>query len=120
MAIALSTINALYQTLQDFVAWLRSPLHATIERPAIAPAGTGSRSPHALPQPQGWPLLVRGKVTPSTTALHKPGAGWPFMAQGRPLRVVQARGRVVICGRMADVCAELDRLAALEAQAALH
>ena len=44
---------------------------------------------------------------------------------GRPLRVVRvqdghcvgraAAGRVVISGRMADVCAELERLAALEA-----
>lgn len=43
----------------------------------------------------------------------------------RPLRVVRVQdsqytgrastGRVVISGRMADVCAELDRLAALEA-----
>jgi hypothetical protein len=42
----------------------------------------------------------------------------------RPLRVVRTvdaqqpdrrAGRVVISGRMADVCAELDRLAALEA-----
>ncbi len=43
----------------------------------------------------------------------------------RPLRVVRmvdscasrGNGRVVISGRMADVCAELDRLAALEAHA---
>jgi hypothetical protein len=44
----------------------------------------------------------------------------------RPLRVVrvvdgsalsQHAGRMVISGRMADVCAELDRLAALEARA---
>jgi hypothetical protein len=33
----------------------------------------------------------------------------------RPLRVVRASGRLVISGRMADVCAELDRLAAMEA-----
>ncbi|MBC5764632.1 hypothetical protein [Ramlibacter albus] len=33
----------------------------------------------------------------------------------RPLRVVHsAPGRMVISGRLADVCAELDRLAALE------
>ncbi|AMM26201.1 hypothetical protein [Variovorax sp. PAMC 28711] len=47
----------------------------------------------------------------------------------RPLRVVRvvdpqragrASGRVVISGRMADVCAELDRLAALEAADELH
>jgi hypothetical protein len=45
---------------------------------------------------------------------------------GRPLRVVRVMdaslaaagaGRMVISGRMADVCAELDRLAALEAAA---
>jgi hypothetical protein len=48
----------------------------------------------------------------------------PAPARARPLRVVrtvdaqrpgQTAGRVVISGRMADVCAELDRLAALEA-----
>jgi hypothetical protein len=32
----------------------------------------------------------------------------------RPLRVVRSNSRLVISGRMADVCAELDRLAALE------
>jgi hypothetical protein len=45
-------------------------------------------------------------------------------AQRRPLRVMRvveachapsSAGRMVISGRMADVCAELDRLAALEA-----
>ena len=30
------------------------------------------------------------------------------------LRVVRSSGRMVISGRMADVCAELDRLAAME------
>ncbi|VTU35090.1 hypothetical protein H4CHR_03566 [Variovorax sp. PBS-H4] len=48
-------------------------------------------------------------------------------APARPLRVVRtvdvqhdrpSTGRVVISGRMADVCAELDRLAALEAAGA--
>jgi hypothetical protein len=48
-------------------------------------------------------------------------------APARPLRVVRtvdaqhkgpSTGRVVISGRMADVCAELDRLAALEAASA--
>ena len=48
-------------------------------------------------------------------------------ATARPLRVVRTvdaqpsgrgNGRVVISGRMADVCAELDRLAALEAAGA--
>ena len=51
----------------------------------------------------------------------------PVMASSRPLRVLRVVdrgqtpsgvGRLVISGRMADVCAELDRLAASEA--ALH
>ncbi|MBJ2159110.1 hypothetical protein [Variovorax sp. IB41] len=53
-----------------------------------------------------------GAPAPTTTAT----------APARPLRVVrvidgksQDRSRMVISGRMADVCAELDRLAALEA-----
>jgi hypothetical protein len=33
---------------------------------------------------------------------------------GKPLRVVRSSSRIVISGRMADVCAELDRLAAQE------
>lgn len=53
-----------------------------------------------------------GSATPDATAA----------APARPLRVVrvvdgkgqQRNNRVVISGRMADVCAELDRLAALE------
>jgi hypothetical protein len=34
-----------------------------------------------------------------------------------PLRAPASAGRMVISGRMADVCAELDRLAALETAA---
>ena len=59
----------------------------------------------------------------------RPGAATlPHLsAASRPLRVVrtvdarpgQNTGRVVISGRMADVCAELDRLAALEAADAM-
>ena len=53
-----------------------------------------------------------------------PGHAHAPVAAARPLRVVRMvdaqqpdrrAGRVVISGRMADVCAELDRLAALEA-----
>ena len=41
----------------------------------------------------------------------------PFSKQ-RAVRVVHARERLVISGRMADVCAELERLAALESASA--
>ncbi|MFT3721817.1 hypothetical protein [Pseudorhodoferax sp.] len=53
----------------------------------------------------------------------------PASATVRPLRVLRvlepqqarnAAGRMVISGRMADVCAELDRLAAAEAEAPRH
>ena len=57
-----------------------------------------------------------------------PVAALPSMACQRPLRVVRiaedqrppkhTAGRMVISGRMADVCAELDRLIALENQRA--
>ncbi|MEP6723228.1 MAG: hypothetical protein ABJA77_17435 [Variovorax sp.] len=65
-------------------------------------------------------------VRPACTV--RPAA--PNMAPAaRPLRVVRvldgqragrASGRVVISGRMADVCAELDRLVALEAAGDSH
>jgi len=56
---------------------------------------------------------ARGGAAPAPSGAHA----------ARPLRVVRVvdprcennTGRVVISGRMADVCAELDRLAALEA-----
>ena len=56
-----------------------------------------------------------------------PGQGPVKLPTARPLRVMRvvepsapgaAAGRMVISGRLADVCAELDRLAALEASAA--
>lgn len=67
-------------------------------------------------------------VTVRPACTQRPGAATAADAQdapvARPLRVVRTvdaqqpgrrAGRVVISGRMADVCAELDRLAALEA-----
>lgn len=65
-------------------------------------------------------------VRPACTARsgNAPAATTETSAPARPLRVVRlidghgqqrTNNRVVISGRMADVCAELDRLAALEA-----
>ena len=65
-------------------------------------------------------LLPRKAGVPTMHSL-RPGAaahpGRPSCGSfsRRPLRVVRSSGRIVISGRMADVCAELDRLAALEA-----
>jgi hypothetical protein len=85
----------------------------------------------------GWVLPTRRRVAPRVArsgGLHsQAGRGhvaWaparPHGALARPLRVLRvvdachgpaSAGRMVISGRMADVCAELDRLAALEAAA---
>jgi hypothetical protein len=63
----------------------------------------------------------RGHVAWPSAHAH---AHAPYARRLRVLRVVDAghapstAGRMVISGRMADVCAELDRLAALEGAAA--
>lgn len=63
-------------------------------------------------------------IRPSCAARPSVAAAANMPGAARPLRVVrtvdgqhpgQRTGRMVISGRMADVCAELDRLAALEA-----
>jgi len=65
-------------------------------------------------------VAVRPACTTRTAGTPAPTA--TAIAPARPLRVVRVidgkgrdRSRMVISGRMADVCAELDRLAALEA-----
>ena len=66
-------------------------------------------------------------IRPSCAARPGTSTASRLSAATRPLRVVRTvdaqpsgrgSGRVVISGRMADVCAELDRLAALEAASA--
>jgi hypothetical protein len=71
-------------------------------------------------------VAVRPACTARSTGTAAPAAA--AAAPARPLRVVRVidgkgqqrnASRVVISGRMADVCAELDRLAALEAAEAM-
>ena len=63
---------------------------------------------------------VAANARPTKTSSHLRIAGQVRMQAGRPLRVLRVldagsprhiAGRMVISGRMADVCAELDRLA---------
>lgn len=82
-----------------------------------------------------WQAVGRRSTAPTNTgaSCHRTGlhsaaghghVAWPPARRGsRPLRVLRVvdighasttAGRMVISGRMADVCAELDRLAALE------
>ncbi|WP_294768185.1 hypothetical protein [uncultured Rhodoferax sp.] len=81
-----------------------------------------ARKPAAL-RPSPMPSSCRAPQLIAARALST-GASAEKCMNNKPLRVVrvvesgQARtavGRMVISGRMADVCAELDRLAASEA-----
>lgn len=98
MASAILSLQSLIAPLQLFIDWLTPrPAH----RDSLA--STASRA-------NLQPLRVASVAKP----------------QARPLRVVRVfdgprvpaqAGRMVISGRMADVCAELDRLAAMEVHA---
>ena len=106
MGIAMSAVHGLFTPLHDLLAWFLSPVHH--QHPATSAALPGTTSSC---------VAVRTPVAPKATSCVR-------RAQ-RPLRVVRVMdkdgqrgpsgGRLVISGRMADVCAELDRLAALEA-----
>jgi hypothetical protein len=59
---------------------------------------------------------VRPSGIPAPVVTNGPTHSTRRAASARPLRIVHKEsGRLVISGRMADVCAELERLAALEA-----
>lgn len=107
MGIALSAVHGLFTPLQDLLAWFLSPVqHHRQTSPATAAVA-------AVP----LCAAVRVAAAPKATVCAR--------RVQRPLRVVRVMdkdgprnpsgGRMVISGRMADVCAELDRLAALEA-----
>jgi hypothetical protein len=93
MAIAVLTLQELLAPLHELVGWLL-----------------------ARPRARACQAPARPRPSSACPAVTRPRA--------RPLRVVRVleahpapagAGRMVISGRMADVCAELDRLAALEA-----
>ena len=95
MGITLFTFSGLFAPLRQFATWL-------VSAPAQEP---------------------RQRIVPAPVVR----AALPPRRPRRPLRVVRVvdsghaqagAGRMVISGRMADVCAELDRLAALEARQA--
>lgn len=94
MATAFLPLANLFAALQEFAAWF-APRPAPV--PCIAVRATPPRPvPQAAARMPAKPLRVVRVFEPST-----PRAG---------------AGRMVISGRMADVCAELERLAAQEAR----
>ncbi|MDP2371166.1 hypothetical protein [Rhodoferax sp.] len=114
MNTTLMTTPALMAPLQSLLRWL---LPAATQPQAQQAASGRHRASGSTKAPSPRPTWVAGR------AAMEPGGAAPR----RPLRVVRFLeagqtpaqvGRMVISGRMADVCAELDRLAAREA--ALH
>ena len=99
MATAFIPFVNLFASLQAFVDWL---------------AGGAAPAPA---QPQRDPVRPRQPARVTRRPMSVPQAP-------KPLRVVRVMeggsrntaGRMVISGRLSDVCAELDRLAALEAR----
>ncbi len=98
------------------VAALMAPLHQLL-------GGLSRNRAVRAPARQGQPFASTVPAARAGTVRIVPATG-PRSRQMRPLRVVRvaeplsgpaSAGRMVISGRMADVCAELDRLAALEA-----
>jgi hypothetical protein len=112
MGIALFTASGLLAPLQSLVHWFMPPATPTLRTTATSPVGRHVRAPDAAAATGNRP--ARGCAAPRQA----------LTARSRPLRVVRvvesnrlpaSAGRMVISGRMADVCAELDRLAAVEA-----
>mgnify|MGYP003577882207 CR=1 FL=1 len=133
MAIPLPPIDNLLTPLQQAVEWLSgapSEKHAGRAGDAddAADASTPEADPAAAPA-QGSD--AGDSRSPKSTSRPRPSRTWrgPMRAPSeqravagvRVVRVVEERvaaraqaGRMVISGRLADVCAELERLAALE------
>lgn len=85
---------------------LWSPLHKLLRRlSAVSPQGSAVNA-STLPCSNATAALVRSKHP-----VQRPLRVVRVMEAGQPRSQV---GRMVISGRMADVCAELDRLAAFE------
>lgn len=108
MGITLFTFSGLLAPLQQLASWLASA-------PARAPQRYARMAPVTVPV---CGTANRGRST------WRPAARTALPSRGpvRVVRVVDGRhapasaGRMVISGRMADVCAELDRLAAIESR----
>ncbi len=109
MGITFLTFNGLLAPFQQLVGWLAA-------RPFRSAAQT---HPHRGAHVAASHCAARRPAWTSATR-----AALPARRPLRVLRVVDAQhapaaaGRMVISGRMADVCAELDRLAALEPETA--
>ncbi|WP_394788560.1 hypothetical protein [Rhodoferax sp.] len=107
-----------FQGLMGWVGWLTAN--------APHPQRT-ARAPLAARPATAWAPGCNNRPNPAPAWTARPGCSTPPpAAPRRPVRVLRvidtpqstaSAGRMRISGRMADVCAELDRLAALESTA---
>jgi len=111
MGFALLTLSSLFQGLSALQQRLNpAPAHPT-HTPAQAPT----------PAPRVWRMARPSRRWPGVSARPVTAFGATRPTALRVLRVCEPQpspgdtGRLVISGRMADVCAELERLAAREA-----
>ena len=108
MGITLSGLERVSAPVQALLGWLTRASAVRGRTPASVPGSVRLAAPRSYPRRCPAPVKSCGVMT------------------RRPLRVVRiveacpppaGAGRMIISGRMADVCAELERLAALEAAA---
>ena len=126
MAIALPLLVHLFEPVQAMVHWLAGGAPAAPRNAADRDKGL---QPGALPLANERAASV-GSPTLAKRTWEGPtrSSPCPSLRSGpvqRPLRIVRvidprggrsAAGRMVISGRMADVCAEIDRLADLDSR----
>lgn len=104
MGIAMFNLSSLFAPLQGVISWFM---------PATPHLVSATRAAQPCSRQTGRPMVAGAGKAQQIARTCAP----------RPLRVLRviepnapaSAGRMVISGRMADVCAELDRLAALEA-----
>ena len=96
MAIAFASLTSLFLPLHSFVEWL----------------GGGAPAPRHVFQPAAVPAPVA--ASPAVAPRRAPAVRVVRVIE--PSQAPARAGRMVISGRFADVCAELDRMAALEAR----
>ncbi len=136
MGIAMYTLTSLFAPLQGLLGWFMPAAparHTTrpaprlhVGRPWQGHHAGDAKTPPSEPVVSVSPSRPRPRAASPSTGLRAPGTRHCATRPLRVLRVVEpghqpaSAGRMVISGRMADVCAELDRLVALEAQQPLR
>ena len=123
------TLSVIFAPVQALASWFvpqhgGSSPHAAQSHPA--PGGPAqlalpfANGPHAHPAALGVPTAIASNARADIANGRKATQPRPCAGRVRVLRELDetappaSTGRLIISGRMADVCAELDRLAQLE------